>query len=211
MTTELDMARTRRAVLAAALGAGAATVAAAVARPLPARADNGDTVTVGGSFTGTGSTTIDVGGNTGAVAFVGRGDGLGLLGQSDVGGGVRGEGTTYGVHGEGAIGVEGETGSGVGVKAIASTGIALQVAGKAKFSRSGQVNVGAGKTYVDVTVLGGLASGTVVVATLQTYRSGVAVAAVRKNYPSTGKIRIYLTKVASTTSSTAVGWFAAEH
>jgi hypothetical protein len=35
---------------------------------------------------------------------------------------------------------------------------------------------------------------------------GVYVAAVRPNYPVTGKARIYLNKVASTTASTAVGW-----
>ena len=48
-------------------------------------------------------------------------------------------------------------------------------------------------------------------ATLQTYRSGVAIAAVRKNYPRAGKARIYLTKVASTTANTYVGWFVAEY
>jgi hypothetical protein len=48
-----------------------------------------------------------------------------------------------------------------------------------------------------------------VLATIQTYRSGVtvAVSGVRLNYPSTGKARIYLTKIASSTSSTPVAWF----
>ena len=56
--------------------------------------------------------------------------------------------------------------------------------------------------------MGGLPSGSGIVATLQTYRSGVYVAAVRLNYPVAGKARIQLNKVASTTSSTAVAWFA---
>ena len=54
---------------------------------------------------------------------------------------------------------------------------------------------------------GGLsASKSSVVATIQTYRPGVAIAGVRLNYPSTGKARIYLTKVASATATTPVGW-----
>jgi hypothetical protein len=50
----------------------------------------------------------------------------------------------------------------------------------------------------------------VIHATLQTYRAGVAVAAVRRNYPVAGKARIYLTKVASTRARTYVGWFVTE-
>ena len=67
------------------------------------------------------------------------------------------------------------------------------------------------KTYVDITVAGGLTASSVVHATLQTYLAGVAIAAVRLNYPVAGKARIYLTKVASTTAATAVGWFVAEY
>ena len=81
--------------------------------------------------------------------------------------------------------------------------------GRAKFSRSGRATVLKGKSYVDITVTGGLTSRSMVHATLQTYRAGVAVAAVRINYPTAGKARIYLTKVASTTSSTYVAWFVA--
>jgi hypothetical protein len=61
---------------------------------------------------------------------------------------------------------------------------------------------------VDITVPGGLSTTTSsVLATIQTYRSGVSVGCVRLNYPTTGKARIYLTKIASTTASTPVGWF----
>ena len=90
-------------------------------------------------------------------------------------------------------------------------GTALQVAGRATFSRSGRATVLKGKSYVDIVVAGGLTSHSMVHATLQVYRTGVAVAAARINYPSAGKARIYLTKVASTTASTSVGWFVAEY
>lgn len=118
-----------------------------------------------------------------------------------------------GVRGQSAsgTGVRGEATSGTGVVAQATTGTALRVSGKAKFSRSGRASVAAGHYYVDVTVAGGLAANSVVHATLQTYRPGVAIAAVRTNYPVSGKARIYLTKVASTTAATSVGWFAAEY
>jgi hypothetical protein len=85
------------------------------------------------------------------------------------------------------------------------------VNGKSRFSRAGKVFVRANKKYVDISVPGGIASNTILFANLQTYRSGAAIAAVRPNYPQSGKARIYLNKVASTTSSTPIGWFAAEY
>ena len=54
---------------------------------------------------------------------------------------------------------------------------------------------------------GGLRPGSSVLATLQTYRSGVWVAGVRLNYPTSGRVRVYLNKVASTTATTPVAWF----
>jgi hypothetical protein len=79
------------------------------------------------------------------------------------------------------------------------------------FSRSGRATVLKGKSYADIAVTGGLTTRSMVHATLQTYRSGVSIAAVRINYPSAGKARIYLTKVASTTASTYVAWIVAEY
>jgi hypothetical protein len=110
-----------------------------------------------------------------------------------------------------SVGARGESPAGTGVLAVSSTGNALRVVGKARFSRSGKVSVPKNRNYVDVTVPGGLASNTIVNATIQMYRSGTAVAGVRHNYPTAGKIRIYLTKVPSTTSSTPVAWFATEY
>ena len=119
---------------------------------------------------------------------------VGLFGYAEDGDGVRGITTT-------AAGVGGRF-----VAPIGGTG--LLVTGRARFDRSGLANVPKRRQYVDVTVPGGLVSTSLVIATLQTYRPGVAVSSVRKNYPSAGKARIYLTKVASSSAATSVGWIA---
>ena len=84
------------------------------------------------------------------------------------------------------------------------SGKALQVVGRAYFSRSGKATVTAGHLSVTVTVPGGLSGTPLCFANLRSYRSGVAVAAVRPNYPTAGKMRIYLTKTMS--RSTSVSW-----
>ena len=90
--------------------------------------------------------------------------------------------------------------TGIGVRAANNwpSGTALQVEGKARFSRSGRAKVLAGHSSVDITVPGGLAGVSLIFANLMNYRTGVAVAAVRPNWPSAGKARIYLTKSVST-------------
>ena len=136
--------------------------------------------------------------------------GIGVHGRSTSNTAVRGESSTSrGMWGSSlsGIGVLGSSDSGVGVLATATTGRALSVAGKAQFSRSGRTNVPAGKSFVDITVDGGLDPTASVLATLQLYRAGVSVAAARVNYPSAGKARIYLSKVASATAPTPVSWF----
>jgi len=268
MALENETPRSRRALLAAGLAAGAAAIATAATRPLPAHAADGDAVLVGHTYTGATVTKIDVG-SSGAYALMGMsatgggvyggstsGTGvvgnstsnIGVSGTSNTGTGVSGSnvsasqaavvGQTYGdgtgvqgfsgnssivaapaktgVYGYAAqdgtaVGVMGESTTGIGGLFAATTGTALKVAGRAQFSRSGKASVLAGKTFVDVTVAGGLVTNSVVHATLQTYRSGVAIAAARKNYPTTGKVRIYLTKVASTTASTSVAWLVTEY
>ena len=55
-----------------------------------------------------------------------------------------------------------------------------------------------------MTVPGGLSGTPLCFANLRSYRSGVAVAAVRPNYPTAGKMRIYLTK--TVWRSTSVAW-----
>lgn len=110
-----------------------------------------------------------------------------------------------------AVGVRGESPNGTGILAKTESGTAIDIAGRARFSRSGRATVPKNRNYVDITVPGGFGSHSVIHATIQTYRSGVAVAAARKDYPSAGKARIYLTKVASTSGNTYVGWLVAEY
>jgi hypothetical protein len=136
--TETESPRSRRALLTAALGATVATVAAAVGRPLPVQAANGDAVTVGGSFSGTLPTAIT---NT-------TGDGIQAINSSTVASGLYGHassatGTTYGVFGRSdspngtgvkgyvtssagtAVGVTGETTAGTGVYGLSPGGIGV--------------------------------------------------------------------------------------
>jgi hypothetical protein len=292
--------RTRRAILGAALGAAAASVATAVGRPAATSAANGDHIVIGStSNSGTANTALtttsaialgltgatsglqangtlsgmqgvaSAAGGIGAAGYsngaTGSGIGVlgtatspdgigvkalsngsstglfaastppgtqlplpadktavyawvneagarGVVGRSDAGTGVLGgSNDTTGVEGStfGGTGVYGHANAGVGVKAQAEAifgGTALQVEGVAVFSRAGRASVAANATSVDVTVPGGLGANAFVIATLQTYRTGVWVTVARKNYPAAGKVRIYLNKVASTTTSTAVGW-----
>jgi hypothetical protein len=143
--------------------------------------------------------------------------GAGVVGISNGSQAAGVEGLAHGYYGVGASGWSGGAG-GIGVVGSGSGtaagglfqsehGPALQVSGPAQFTRSGRALVPANHSYVDITVPGGLTTGTsMVIATIQAYRSGVAVSGVRLNYPSAGKARIYLTKVASTTATTPVGW-----
>jgi hypothetical protein len=104
-------------------------------------------------------------------------------------------------------GVYGYSPTGTGVCARSPDGTALSVIGRANFNRSARASLPANASYVDVTVPGGLASGSNVLATLQQHRSGAWVAGVQLDTPSAGRVRIRLNKVASTTHSTPVAWF----
>lgn len=152
------------------------------------------------------------GGWAGAGATAGAG-GLanGMYGYTDnaAGYGVVGaNGNSQGSGGAGVLGITyGAGAAGVVARDDGGDSTALKVQGKATFTRSGRANVAAGKSYVDVVPADGLGTSANILATLQTHRSGVWVAACRKNYPSTGKVRIYLNKVASATNTTAVAWF----
>jgi hypothetical protein len=147
-------------------------------------------------------------------------DARGVSGKSTSGHGVHGDATSgHAVHGDATTGhavhgaatsgrgVQGAATTGVGVRAEATLGVALDVDGRAVFSRSGRASVPAGAMRVDVTVPGGLDSNANVLATLQIKRGKVHVVAARPNYPSSGKVRIYLSDVASTTVATPLAWF----
>lgn len=272
MASEVNLPRNRRAFLAAAAGAAAATLVSAVDRPAAVRAGTDGDVVLGATNSADSVTTIQRGTNGAAIAGItgfgsaiygdsnlGVGiqghstEDIGVYGSSDRlssgGGGVKGfcgmgfgvlgesvssvgvhghsgadpvaapaktgvrgyaaqDATARGVHGQttGGQGVRGEATSGVGMYATATSGTALRVVGKAALSRSGRVSIAAGRSKVDVDLRarGGLAGAPLCFANLQSYRTGVHVAGVRPNFPSTGQLRIYLNK--AVTSSIAVAW-----
>jgi hypothetical protein len=127
--------------------------------------------------------------------------GYGVAGRSSagplgaqVGAGVLGENTSTGV------GVWGHAVNGTGVYADSPSGYALQVNGKATFSRSGVVSVAgtstAPKNSVRVTLP--VTSRSMMIATLQKFVSGVFVVAAVPNVTG-GYFTIYLNKSVTTT------------
>ena len=94
-----------------------------------------------------------------------------------------------------------------GVGAYAPNNLwALAVAGKATFTRSGVLSIGANKYYAKVSSIA-LTADTFVIATLLAYRSGVWVAAAVPNVGA-DSITIYLNKKVA--SAIKVGWIALE-
>jgi hypothetical protein len=92
----------------------------------------------------------------------------------------------------------------VGILAENTTGAtALQVAGKAVFSRSGVLTVAAGSSSGTVTVVA-LTSASLVLATVQQDRSGVWVRSAVPNVAASS-FTIHLSKAVS--ASTRVAWF----
>ena len=130
VTSQAPTRRTRRALLSAALGAGAATIVAAVARPLDVVAANGDVVHVGQLHLATSPTWVESS-EVGGIGLIGgnyTAGGRGIRGETDLGVGVEGASTSgagvfgfssegRGVHGSSfsAAGVSGESMEGVGV------------------------------------------------------------------------------------------------
>jgi hypothetical protein len=141
-----------------------------------------------------------VAGRTGSSVRAGTlgdntGSGPGVTGESAAGTGVLGVS-----HGAG----DATASNGIGVRAMASgSGTALSVNGKAKFSRSGTLIIPAGASKVTVSGVS-LSEASFVLATLQAYRAGIAIAAVVPN-AAAGSFTIRLTK--AVTSSTKVAWF----
>jgi hypothetical protein len=181
---------------------------------------------IGGVFTGTGQSyglaVIGSGGKDGLFAVGGSGGGAGVTGT---GGGIDGDG----VHGiaassnsVGVVGIGGGTGvqgscsgqgfgvsggagpGGVGVFAVnGGKGIALQVSGKATFSRSGVLTVGAGSSKVTKTSID-LTAASLVFATLQQHRDGISVSAAVPDVAGSS-FTIHLSKAVA--ASTKVAWF----
>lgn len=140
----------------------------------------------------------------------GRSDtGYGVFGRSESGTGTHGgshDGTGVDGFSDNGIGVGADSTRGTGIQGSSQYGTALKVWGKVKLHRSGRAWVSAGKRSitVDLSADGGLAGTPLCFATLMTYRSGVWITVVRPNYPSAGKLRIYLNKAVN--ARTAVAW-----
>jgi hypothetical protein len=214
--TQTDAPRSRRAVLATAVGAAAATAAAAVSRPFTVTAATGDPFILGQGNTASEPTELqgrlylsNIGEETTGSFGSTTGKGIAVLGTSAEGTGV--SGISEGISGASNAGVRGVAHSrqAIGVLAIGTAeGVALRVDGRATLAtRSGRATIEAGRSYVDIDLRskGGLAGTPLCFATLRSYRPGVYVAAVRANYPSSHKARIYLNKAVS--STTNVSWF----
>jgi hypothetical protein len=212
--TQTDALRSRRAVLATAVGAAAAAAAAAtLGRPITATAASGDPLILGQLnnssdvtevngpfiFNGGDGTSLGAWANTSTAVYGTSEKALGVLGES------------HGNDGRDSAGVRGWTDQPGGIGVVAENdfgGVGLQVSGKAQLlTRSGRAAIAAGRSYIDIDLRsnGGLAGTPLCFATLRSYRPGIYVAAVRANYPSSGKARIYLNKAITTTTN--VSWF----
>jgi hypothetical protein len=132
---------------------------------------------------GTGVLSTGGSGGTGVLGSHLGSSGIGVHGRTGgVGSGVYGEATANGV------GVFGDTVNGTGVIARSTTGNALDVRGKATFSRSGVVIVAEGTSSKTVT-LTGVTTSSMVLATAQQAKATHVKAAV----PGTGSFIIRLT------------------
>jgi len=131
--------------------------------------------------------------------------GIGVWGQTaGVGSAVYGEATKNGA------GVFGDTIDGVGVQARSTSGIALNVLGKARFSRSGVAWVvgtsTASRNWARVTLP--ITAKSMMAATLQKYVPGVFVLAAVPNVTG-GYFTIYLNKAVTTTVG-PISWMVVE-
>jgi hypothetical protein len=146
MAVQTPAPQSRRAILAAALGAGAATIASAIGRPLLAVAANGDPVTVGGIFTET-TTTQFLNSTNGNQALRGTNTSGGAI--AGVQGDSTGAGTGVSGGSETGHGVEALSNSGEGLFASAPTGTgALAFGSFGVFASSLAAGVG---VYASVT------------------------------------------------------------
>ena len=174
------------------------------------------TTNTAASLIATDGDTTNIATDTGFTGVYGWAEGAPSDDPNHIGSGVWGDSDDLGVVGTGSIGVEGDGFFGVlGVGAndpaavgVLATGwdgtgnyIALDVRGKAKFSRSGRTTIGTGKSSVKIN-LAGVSFSSLVFAVLRSNRTNRYVRAV---VPTTGSFTIYLN--AAVTSSSYVVWF----
>ncbi len=129
--------------------------------------------------------------------------GVGVFGDSVQGTGVKG--ATLAIGQSGVVGVDFSGGHGIGVTAQSATGTALNVEGKATFTRSGVTSLTtAGTSVLTGVVPGGLTTTSHVLAMLQANQDCWRSCAAVPN-TTTGKITIYFT--GSVPVGTKVAWF----
>ncbi|HEX2221958.1 MAG TPA: hypothetical protein VHK06_05485 [Candidatus Limnocylindria bacterium] len=130
----------------------------------------------------------------------------GIYGRSTTGG-TAGRGLAG--HCPQGIGLLGQTDTGTGVRAYAGqpAGLALRVSGRAAFDRSGRATIATNASSVTVTPPNFYAtSSTFVLATLQQNRAGVHVQSVVVTTGSAGRFTIHLNKPVP--AATSVAWMA---
>jgi hypothetical protein len=212
---DLNSKTSRRNLLA---GTAGAVIGGVGVRAAPARAADGDAVILGGENDAVNTTRVEAKetalfgkSNTDDGALVGENeapDGYGVRATSPYIG-VNAVGGEFGVYAVSDYGraVDGLTydGTALSARTAVPQGTALDVQGTAKFSRSGIALIRAGQK--EVTVRGVLLTSTsIVLATLQQYRSGsgIQLRAAIPN-PPTSSVRIRLT--ANAPEDSKVGWF----
>jgi hypothetical protein len=190
----------------AIIGALALAAGALVAtKPKPAAAANGSAVTVGMIHAGTAPTVFwcTTTGNIGPTYSQAMIAGPNLSGQH------RGlDGEVYALAGNAAVGVQGSASAlgqyGIVANHSVAGGTALQVNGKAVFSRSGTATISKGSSYKTVTGLAGIGNGAFVLATLQgSPGTGVYLKYAKRMSPTS--IKVVLNKAA--TSAVTFAWF----
>jgi len=147
----------------------------------------------------------------GDQAVVGQGGAVGVRGSGAGSGGIGVSGTalgtgSIGVSGEsdtaGGYGVTGRAADGTGVLADSANGTALQVSGKAVFSRSGTATVLSGAKSIMVT-MSGVTGASMILATVQ--QAGAFY--VKNAVPAAGSFTIYLNKAPASPATVKVAYF----
>lgn len=168
------------------------------------------TSNLGTGMVGVSGSTAGIAGDTSESGVYGYSDtssnSTGVWGDTDGGIGAAGTGD-WGVLGAGNIGVVALSGgnapaypASAAIFAYApTTRNALQVNGKVALSRSGRISIAAGRRSY-TKALAGVTSTSLVIATLQTLRSGVYIAAA---VPAAGKFTVHLNKVVTGTTRVA--------
>jgi hypothetical protein len=174
------------------------------------------TTTTAAALVGAAGDQTNIAANTGWTGIYGWVPGVPPAVTDSFGTGVWGDSDDVGVIGTGGVGVRGDGFFGmvaVGANDPAAAGlrtwgwdgsgnwVALDVRGKAKFSRSGRSTIAAGKSTIKINMVG-VAFGSLVFAVLRHNRANRFVRAV---VPTAGSFTIYLN--APVTSATYVVWF----